>query len=181
MKSFSYKHSRNTGFTILETLVAITVLMMVIVGPLTAANKGLNLALSARDQLTASLLAQDVAEYVKNLKDVNIATNASGGWLEGINICTINNLCLLDSTRPLGTGISLCNSSNVDSCFVYLDATGYRQPAPANSNRTLFNRGFYITQQGSVNQRKVYVLVSWISGGVRYESTLTAGIANINW
>ncbi|MEK7514744.1 MAG: hypothetical protein AAB587_02905 [Patescibacteria group bacterium] len=169
------------GFTILETLIAIAILMTVITAPLVAANKGLSIALNARDQLTASLLAQDAAEYVKNLKSVNIATSAPGGWLEGVSGCTVANLCLLDSTRPLGSGITQCNSALVDSCPVWLDATGYRQPAPANSSRSAFNRGFYLLEQGGPDQRKIYVIISWVSGGTRYESTLSAGISNINW
>jgi type II secretory pathway pseudopilin PulG len=53
------------GFTIIETLVAITILMISIVGPLTIAQKSLNASIYAKDQVIASFLAQEQIELVK--------------------------------------------------------------------------------------------------------------------
>jgi Tfp pilus assembly protein PilV len=60
------KNKNQKGFTIVETLVAVTILMISIAGPLTVANKGLLAAINAKDQMIASYLAQDAMEYVKN-------------------------------------------------------------------------------------------------------------------
>jgi Tfp pilus assembly protein PilV len=63
-KIFSLKSLKNnSGFTIVETLVAITILMIAIAGPLTIAQKGLTASTYARDQMIASFLAQDGLEY----------------------------------------------------------------------------------------------------------------------
>jgi hypothetical protein len=53
---------KKSGFTIVETLVAVAILMIAIAGPLTIVNKSLRAAMEAQDQVTAAYLAQDVIE-----------------------------------------------------------------------------------------------------------------------
>jgi prepilin-type N-terminal cleavage/methylation domain-containing protein len=57
------------GFTLVETLVAITVLLVVIIGPMTIAQKGMQNAYYAGDQTTAVYLAQEAIEAVQKLRD----------------------------------------------------------------------------------------------------------------
>lgn len=57
------------GFTLVETLVAITVLLLVIVGPISAAQKGIQRAYYANEQLSAVFIAQQTIESVRQLRD----------------------------------------------------------------------------------------------------------------
>lgn len=57
------------GFTLVETLVAVAILTIVIVGPITIAQKGIQNAHFAGDQLTAVFLAQEAVEGVRELRD----------------------------------------------------------------------------------------------------------------
>lgn len=57
------------GFTIVETLVAVSILLVVIVGPLTIASQGLHNAVFANEQTTAVFLAQEAIEVVQELRD----------------------------------------------------------------------------------------------------------------
>lgn len=68
----------NKGFTIVETLVAVAILMISIAGPLTIAQKGLMAALYARDQVTASFLAQELMEQIKYTRDNYVADQTKG-------------------------------------------------------------------------------------------------------
>lgn len=60
-----YDTNKN-GFTLIETLVAITILMVAIAGPLSVASKAYNASLDVRDQTIATNLAQETMEYLKN-------------------------------------------------------------------------------------------------------------------
>ena len=59
------------GFTLIETLVAISILLIALAGPLTIAAKGLNSSYYARDQITAFYLAQEGIEYIRNYRDTD--------------------------------------------------------------------------------------------------------------
>lgn len=86
MKKFlkKIKEKEREGFTIVETLVAITILMIAIVGPMTIAQRGLMASIYARDQVTASYLAQDAMEYMINFRDQNAGTSGIfRTWLFG--------------------------------------------------------------------------------------------------
>lgn len=60
---------QKNGFTLVETLIAITVLLLVIIGPITAAQKGIQNAYYASEQLTAIFLAQEAIEAVREFRD----------------------------------------------------------------------------------------------------------------
>jgi len=68
----------NKGFTLVETLIAISVLMIAIVGPLTVANKAYTSAIDARNQSEAIFLAQEAMEYIDNMKDND--NQGNGTW-----------------------------------------------------------------------------------------------------
>jgi len=66
------------GFTLIETLVAISILVTAIVGPMTLASQALSSAYYARDQVTAFHLAQEAVETIRNVRDSNILKNVEG-------------------------------------------------------------------------------------------------------
>jgi type II secretory pathway pseudopilin PulG len=104
---------KTSGFTIIETLVAIFVLLITTTGPLVFAQNGLRASFLARDQVTAFYLAQEPVEIFKNIRDANhIIRNIFGlDWLEGFNDCypgavpgetTSCNIGLRDSNNDFG-------------------------------------------------------------------------------
>lgn len=62
---------KDQAFTIVETLVAISILMVSITGPLVIISQALKISFFARDQITAIYLAQEAIEYVRNVRDRN--------------------------------------------------------------------------------------------------------------
>ncbi|MCR4286009.1 MAG: prepilin-type N-terminal cleavage/methylation domain-containing protein [Candidatus Kaiserbacteria bacterium] len=129
MQSSQIKTKEN-GFTLVETLVAISILLVIIVGPMTIAQKGIQNAFFAREQLTAVFLAQEAIEGVRELRDNDaivsyedgsIADPGTQGWLPSgcndaecayddglITLCSANNECVLKYTAGIydhdGTG-----------------------------------------------------------------------------
>jgi prepilin-type N-terminal cleavage/methylation domain-containing protein len=90
------------GFTLIETLVAITVLMIAIAGPLTVANKAYHTALGTRDQVIATNLAQETMEYINYWKN-NRTVGIFEGWEKDQDIATVPHIfdiCYKDEPNP---------------------------------------------------------------------------------
>lgn len=83
------------GFTLIETLVAVSILMGAVAGPLTIAQKSLTIARGARGQITAHYLAQDALEYVRSVRDGNFIGGSN--WLSNLGPCK-NKACYADTT-----------------------------------------------------------------------------------
>ncbi len=83
----SRRPQKNTqsGFTIIETLVAIFILLISITGPLSFAQSGLRASFDARDQVVAFYLAQDAVETIKNIRDNDsLDPLNTSGWLASL-------------------------------------------------------------------------------------------------
>jgi type II secretory pathway pseudopilin PulG len=76
-----------SGFTLVETLVAVTILLLVIVGPMTIASRGMQNAYFAGDQTTAIYLAQEAIEHVQSLRD-DVALESFDDYKDGTNDVT---------------------------------------------------------------------------------------------
>ncbi|MEI6490236.1 MAG: prepilin-type N-terminal cleavage/methylation domain-containing protein [bacterium] len=80
-----YSNIKNRGFTILETLVAITIILIAITGPLDIIAHSLKASYYSRDEVTAFYLAQEAIEYARNERDNNELSQytAVKDWLVG--------------------------------------------------------------------------------------------------
>lgn len=119
-----------TGFTLIETLVAILILSIAIVGPLTIASRGLGAALVSKDQTVAFYLAQDAIEYVRYKRDSNrlsgLADSLQG--LDGSSGCTTANGCAIDSIVDTAVACSAtCAPLNYDAANFYFSYTSGTQ------------------------------------------------------
>ena len=117
-----------SGFTLIETLVAIAVLTLAVAGPLFTAERTIVAAQTAADQLTASYLAQEGVEYVRAMRDSaylaayqsdastatlvswdSFLTNATVG-ADAVALCKSPSVCSLDPlahTMGEGSGYAL--------------------------------------------------------------------------
>jgi prepilin-type N-terminal cleavage/methylation domain-containing protein len=107
LKTLQKNKKAERGFTILETLVAISILVIAITGPLAIISQSLRASFFARDQITAFYLAQEAIEYIRNQRDTN--TLQSADWLETIRgDCQVNNF-----------------GSEVSKCHMVMDVSSY--------------------------------------------------------
>lgn len=160
---------KNTGFTLLETIVSIAILALAITAPLTLAYKSINATNIARDQVIATFLAQDAMEYILAQRDFN---RGSGGWLDGFADCQEND-CRIDTTEDFGgAGVSI----DFDKKLQYTTAKGYNYSEGVD---TRFSREIIFTLvPGNDDERAVDVTVKWNSGVLNREFTLTTHIFN---
>ncbi len=109
---------KEKGFTLVETLVAIFILVLSTTAPMVVAQNGLRAAYLARDQITAFYLAQDAMEFVKNVKDdkglvilYDSIPNKST-WLDYLGDCKIKaqplSGCTIDTLKGTNDGIEEC-------------------------------------------------------------------------
>jgi prepilin-type N-terminal cleavage/methylation domain-containing protein len=64
--------SETKGMTLIETLVAVSILSVAIIAPMALTMQSLSTAFYARDQVVASNLAQEAIESVRSVRDGNI-------------------------------------------------------------------------------------------------------------
>ena len=61
----------NKGFTIVESLVAISILVLAITGATSAIQTGISSYIFSKDQIIAFYLAQEGFEQIRNIRDEN--------------------------------------------------------------------------------------------------------------
>ena len=76
----------STGFTLIETLVAVTLLTVAIIAPISLTAQSLQSAYYARDQITAFYLSQEAIEALRALRDSQILQITQTSNASGINI-----------------------------------------------------------------------------------------------
>lgn len=162
------------GFTLIETFIAITILITAVAGPLTIASKGLQSAVLAKDQLTASFLAQEGIEYVREKRDNNClelgctdletGDPIPGQWLTGLDACRSDlnggQMCQIDAVNDI---ITTCASGGCSPLYYDNSANGGFYTYNTAHSRTTFVRSVQITPI-SDHEATVSATVSWKTG-----------------
>jgi prepilin-type N-terminal cleavage/methylation domain-containing protein len=162
------------GFTLVETLVAITVVVTAMVGPLYAVQQSLNASRSAREQLIASSLAQEGVEYVRSIRDGNylyvlMNSGSTRSWLYGVdgtggstNCATAP--CVVDPTQ---------NTVSRTILPLYLSSGNLYNQAE-NGTETPYTRTVQLAAvPGSTTEITLTVTVTWTSKGQARNVTIT--------
>ena len=183
------------GFTLIETMIAVTILAFAVAGPLFTASRVVVSAQTARDQLTASYLAQEGIEYVRAMRDNEyLSSYLAGGtsiseaaWVNFLNggdrasiTACRTTTCTLDPAREMGSGsgFSLQPCSG-DSCGPLYLANGiYTQRIDiANSVKTAFTRTIQVVDipntPGEYPDKRVVSIVSWSFHGIPRSVTVS--------
>ena len=160
------------GFTLIETLVAIAILMIAIAGPLAIANKALTSALYSKDLSVATSLAQEEIEIVKNIRDNNVNNNV--GFLSGVS-CASGSNCSINAEGS-SFALKTCNG-NCDFQLYTDPVNGYTDNS--GGQKTIFSRHYSLAQQGGdSNDYQVSVVVSWNEGIVPNQLVLRSELVN---
>ncbi|HEX8946813.1 MAG TPA: prepilin-type N-terminal cleavage/methylation domain-containing protein [Candidatus Paceibacterota bacterium] len=187
--------ANHSGFTLIETLVAIAILTIAIGGPFATAEHSIEAANIAQNKMTAAFLAQEGIEFVRAMRDnaylsycysgVDAAaceywwngftTNTYGGTYNILQ-CTTNG-CALD-TRVLsgelsfGSGsIAPCSAGNLTCGALYLTSDGQYTTQSTGNTSTSFVRKISATQV-SDTEIAVSSTVTWSTHGKPYAVTV---------
>ena len=184
------ERQNNKGFAIVETLVAIFILLLSITGPMVVAQNGLRAAYLARDQITAFYLGQDAMEYVRNIRDDNllegVLSTSGSTWMNGLEDCLaeVGNVgCTIDTASD--GGVALC--PNGDGCD--LDNPLYLNPSTGgfgfddfnNTEQSRFSRVITIKDTVSGQEMEVTVTITWITHDQLGERKIEVSSSMFNW
>lgn len=170
---------KNQGFTLIETLVAVTILLLAIVGATTAIQTGITSFIYSKEQIVAFYLAQEGFEQIRNIRDENGLNHRH--WLTGLSLnssdpCYFGSACIVD---PVNTNVATRCGSGPGNCpALRQNATtgffGYDASWPA----TTFRREIVLTQINS-NEISIVVTVNWTKGIVNRQFKARENI--LNW
>src|SRR3989338_7875703 len=133
------------AFTLVETLVAVTILSIAVVGPMFSSAQNIKLASFSQNQLVAFYLGQEAIEYVRNVRDTNLI-NLSGDWLNGLTVCKGATGCYIDIIKiPVTVNVCAAICPKLD-----FNGVNYTyKPGGADGN-SIFSRTVKIEDRKSV-------------------------------
>lgn len=196
-------HTNKNGYSLVEVLVAITILMLAIVGPLTIAARGLQSSQFAKDQTTAFLLAQEGIEAFVAIRNQEIISGVKNGdlsivwdWVDkpSLDPCFINDSVTFISDGDVGCNVdfhdatlsdgnSIADCSNLSDCLLDYDETpNIRAPFHLNDGTTDNDSKYtrVITLENVDDKElKITSTVSWaasVYGGTTEDVELTSYI-----
>ena len=151
----------NSGFTLVETMVAISIFSMSLLGILSVLASGITNTTYAKEKMVADYLAQEGIEYIRNLRDTFVlygGSSSQDGWnsfntkvagASGNTVCASGNGCYFDGsnfTNPITAmnNIAACAQAKcADHQLLYDSSNGkydYAFPArpriPASPGRS---------------------------------------------
>lgn len=179
--SMNTAHSKK-GFTLLETLVAISILLIAVVGPMSIIGRSLPQSAYARDHAIAVNLAQEGIEAMRQKRDSNMLNDWNGtttAWDSGI---VTNNYYAVDPralSMLLSCGGVLCNLTTLT---IRQDAaTGlYYQSSAGGGTVTKFQRYIVVTSNVP-EEKRIDSYVTWRdSMNISHTLSVTEFIAGIN-
>jgi len=161
-------NSRNKGFTLLETLVAVAIIVIGALGVFSAVAKYSQMTEQERDNLVATYLCQEGIEIVKNIRDTNWIEE-SAGWKDGISCSSGCQADFDDTTFSAFSSESFLYIDYSNGLYQYLS-----DPDPDLDVETPYSRKITITEVGD-DELDIEVTVYW------HASSMTVKENIYNW
>lgn len=156
-----FNNKNNKGLTLVETLVAISVLLMAVIGPMVIYSKSITNTRYAGDQITAYYLAQEGIELVKYL--VNTEFNDGTAWFKSSSLPNCNFGSSLNECSIEVPNGNICKGGSCDF-KLYLDANNL-YTHDSNGIPTKFERTIKFDNNPPENGALVSSTVTWKSAG----------------
>ncbi len=163
-----HKINYQQGFTLLETIVALTVIVAAMTGPIALTTRGIFDAKFAKNKLVAADLAQEGLEIIRQCRDNNILQSrawnfsmGAGDWQADV----ISSTLLQCPLAPFITGASLLRDGD-SGLYNYV-----------SGNSSMFTRRITISEPAT-DQMFVISNITWSEGGIDRVMTLQETLYN---
>jgi type II secretory pathway pseudopilin PulG len=197
MKNTNFK--KQSGFTLIETLMAILILTLSVGALLALAAGGFYSVRYSRNQIVANNLLQESIEFIRNTRDtsfeqgllwddwqtqvlsVDTAGNPSGGIENG---CLSANGCFVDPYSK-DAKIKECEGGSCPFIHYYPETSFYGYPTSnyafnpgSDPYETTFVRSVYVVPGADPNQMIVTAVISWLNGQTQRSISQSTLITN---
>lgn len=140
------------GFTLLETLVALLILVAAMLGPITLGTRSVAAISGSRNQIMAVFLAQDAIEYIRAKKVSNSLQNQSWltdlGGAAGSLLCFNSRGCFVDTANNVVILAGVCNGAvPPPSCYLKRNTATGAYTHHAADPSTPFIRRVYMVRR----------------------------------
>jgi len=168
----------HSGFTLVETLVAISIFSLSILGLISVLSQGIADINYAKQRMVGEYLAQEGIEYVRNIRDTyTIYHPQSGqdGWddFKAKLAPCVGVTCGVDPLLP-GSDAGSVFQCPPENCDLFLNNGAYNISIYGGAN-TGFRRRMQIVET-TADEMEVYVSVNWAQGSgnkeVKFYETL---------
>ncbi len=183
-----------SGFTLIETLVAIAIISIAITGPSFTAEKSIEASSIAQNKMTASFLAQEGTEFMRVMRDNaymngcfssgdytacknwwgGFTTNLYGSGAYNILRCASPEKCTIDTSSVssgVGFGTGSIFTCSTQACgTLYITPNGQYTTQSLGNKKTQFNRTISAKQ---ITDTEILVssTVKWSVHGRNYSVT----------
>ena len=166
----------NTGFTLVETLVAVSIFSISILGMMSVLGSSIANTNYAKRKIIATYLAQEGIEYIRNMRDTYVLYTIPGGWTAfkaDIAPCGLPDKCGFDNSA-LSPDVFICTTQD-GQCKLFEDNGNY------NTNSLGADSGFVRTvyiDTISQDEMKIFSTVSWTQGSGERSITFSENLFN---
>src|SRR3989338_9524652 len=192
IKRYKIKKFRriNGGFTLVETLVAVSIFSVSVVNLMVVLGGGISNTNYAKQKMVSSYLAQEGIEYVRNLRDTYVLYDGSGaqnGWSQFMSkltgaSCQLSNGCYFDDQGlNFGSNAQPMTAITMAACGSSCPALRYDRSTIkygyASGVSTTYVRKIKITSI-SADETKVFSTVSWSTASSSFSITFSESVFN---
>lgn len=176
-KRFMLQPSLTRGFTLVEVIVALAILLVAVAGPISLIGDSLHKMYYARDEAIAVNLAQEGIEMIRQVRDTNMLAGRS--WLTNLgggapSAYTIDVYSFTQANlAAVNTYVTYCGAACAPQPVKFDAVAGmYRQALGGTA--TPFSRIVAVSSAGLPgNEAKVTSTVNWTTGGTQGSVTVS--------
>lgn len=167
-------NNKKSGFTLLETMVAIMLFILAISALLALVSDSVTSATYNKNEIVATYLAQEGIDYVRNIRDEMVHVNPSSTpWADFVTSVTSSIPPSSDCDGVNGCYLDYLKAPSLGSSFT---PTDYIVPIYNGSQTKPFTRK--ITVQSLTDVILVKVEITWLNGNTTRTKVLTTSLYN---